>query len=551
MGLNVRTVADDVPRQLNAFLQSTREARLSNGLKPERPPLVEMVDEVKYPIHDPVHKRVWLTPAELQIVDTPAFQRLRRVSQLGLADLVFPGATRTRFSHSLGALYVMGELLKADKGEIANHLRSWGIDWRALRFAALLHDIGHLPFSHPMERAYQQIEYEQSAVFTISDLPAGLIDRAAGIASTESSGSHTRTSASHEALAQFVLDHDDAVRAPLMAISAEMPTLVGQLIRGQPTLTAVATALISSDLDADRLDFVLRDSDSSGLIYGLVDLDYLIENVKIAYANGLPVFAIDGAHGIGPLEHYLLARSFVYSQLVHHKTVAAAELLLRAVLLGAAQLEVLPPKAEELAASFERQEFHKLTDGYVFSVLGEAAASGRHPVTGAELPPEFLRLTRALLSRQLPKVAWSEVLLVRPEHAPKRSVLREHFLSLPKKEHLAQAATAKGNGVQVTADDLAFLEREEDIVKAYAAPEREGSNIKPPDGALVAHGTGPKPTASPLTDEASSFLAPVAGLKRIYRYVFVLEDSNVGFKTKPKADAVTAALSSLGLLADD
>src|SRR5438445_420222 len=84
--------------------------------------LGQMLAAVEYPVQDPVHERVWVTPSELAIIDTPTFQRLRRVSQLGLADYVFPGATRTRFSHSIGALYVMGELLKARSAVLAKHL---------------------------------------------------------------------------------------------------------------------------------------------------------------------------------------------------------------------------------------------------------------------------------------------------------------------------------------------------------------------------------------------------------------------------------------------
>jgi HD superfamily phosphohydrolase len=512
-------------------------------------PLVEMVNEVEFPIHDPVHNRVWLTAQELEVVDTPAFQRLRRVSQLGLADFVFPGATRTRFSHSLGALYVMGELLKADRGEIANHLRSYDIDWRALRFAALLHDVGHLPFSHPMERVYQHLEYEHAAAFDLPDAPNALLDRAAASSSAEGA-SEDKIPASHEALAQYVLDNDAAVRKPLLAISPEMPTLVGQLIRGLPTLTAVATALISSDLDADRLDFVLRDSHSAGLVYGLVDLDYLIENVKIGYADGLPVFAIDAKHGIGPLEHYLLARSFIYAQLVHHKTVAAAELLLRAVLLGAADSAVLPSRASDVAEWFKRGELHRLTDGYVWSILGECVHSGKHPETGAELPAEFLSLARRLINRQLPKVAWSETLLVRPGDGPPREVLLEHFLSDEKKKHLADISTSKANGVTIRPSDIALLERREDVVKAYREPERVGKHVRPPRGALVAKDHPEQPPATPLTTELSSFLAPAAEMERVYRYVFVLEDEGTPLKQKPKAKAVLAALSSLGLLAD-
>jgi hypothetical protein len=210
----------------------------------------------------------------------------------------------------------------------------------------------------------------------------------------------------------------------------------------------------------------------------------------------------------------------------------------------------LPERAAELAEWFKQGELYRLTDGYVWTLLGEAVQTGRHPDTGEELPAEFASLARRLLRRQLPKVAWSEMLLVKPGEGPPREILWEHFLSDDKKVHLAAIATSKASGVTVRPSDIALLERREEVVKAYREPERVGKNVRPPRGALVARDHPEQPPASPLAAERSSFLAPVADLERVYRYVFVLEDENTPLKEKPKAKAVLAALSSLGLLAE-
>lgn len=139
-------------RTLNNLIARSVAVLAARKSRRQHAPLLSKINAaLEFPVHDPVHKRIWLTELELKVIDTPEFQRLRRVSQLGLADYVFPAATRTRFSHSLGVVYVMGELLRAQKAALADHLAVSGVDWRVLRLAALLHDIGHLPFSHPAE----------------------------------------------------------------------------------------------------------------------------------------------------------------------------------------------------------------------------------------------------------------------------------------------------------------------------------------------------------------------------------------------------------------
>jgi len=109
-----------------------------------------MSQELKYEkwVYDNIHGYIGITPLELQIIDTQIFQRLRRIMHLGLAHFVYPGATQTRFAHSLGALFVMSKMCDnlIPQGKIRKD------DLQVLRVSALLHDIGHYPFSHAIER---------------------------------------------------------------------------------------------------------------------------------------------------------------------------------------------------------------------------------------------------------------------------------------------------------------------------------------------------------------------------------------------------------------
>jgi uncharacterized protein len=498
-----------------------------------------MADEVQYPVHDPVHKRIWLTKPELQVVDTGAFQRLRRVSQLGLADYVFPGATRSRFSHSLGALHVMGELLRAQKGALAEHLgNAAGIDWRALRFAALLHDIGHLPFSHPTELVYDE------AAFDLEPWRSNwLLDRAALI--PQSVGQ-----AAHETVAQDIL-HDatsDVRRVLDLHLSAGTISMIGQLIRGRATQSAVATALVSSDLDADRLDFVMRDSDSAGFVYGNVDLDYLLENVEVASSDGIDVLGINARHGVGALEHYLFARSFIYSQLVNHKAVAAAELLLRATLLktldetAAFAQPILPANGDDVREWFRAHQYHRLTDGYVLSRLGtEVFENG-------SASAELCDLLERLLKRRLPKLAHSQIALRKERDPRPQSMddLGKLVLTKSDKEDLAEEASRHGSET-VEPGDFCLLERPEKIMRAYEPAEQQGELFTAPRGPMVIK-ENPDGTreAEPLSHQEESLLRPLEGYVRDVQYVFVFESRDVPFKRKPKTQQLRAALAARG-----
>jgi HD superfamily phosphohydrolase len=105
------------------------------------------------PIHDPVHGRVWLTALEIAVINTPEFQRLRSIGQLTPVEQVFPGATHNRFAHSIGVVHIMGLILR----QPSIHQYFVQKDERyiqLLRLAALLHDVGHLPFSHVGEMAW-------------------------------------------------------------------------------------------------------------------------------------------------------------------------------------------------------------------------------------------------------------------------------------------------------------------------------------------------------------------------------------------------------------
>ena len=193
---------------------------------------------------DPVHNIIPLRydSAEgrlmIRLIDTPEFQRLRRIKQLGLVLYTYQGAEHSRFTHSLGALHLMTRILDqlGDRYEIGL------ADRAAARAAALLHDVGHGPFSHAMEKVLG-VHHESLTMLAVTSAETALCDA-------------------------------------LKSYSAELPGRVAAIIEGTFKPAALAQ-LVSSQLDVDRMDYLLRDSLMTGAKYGLYDLEWIINALQI------------------------------------------------------------------------------------------------------------------------------------------------------------------------------------------------------------------------------------------------------------------------------
>ena len=222
----------------------------------------------------------------VRLVDSVEFQRLRRVRQLGLAHFAYQAAEHSRFTHSLGAFHLATRTL----AKLRTKYTISDSDHTAVRAAALLHDIGHGPFSHVVETIL---------------------------------GFH------HEdfTIAAVLSDETEAGRM-LREYSAELPEKVAAIIRGTFRPMALAQ-LVSSQLDVDRMDYLLRDSLMTGVKYGVFDLEWIIKSLEIdEAADRLYV----SARGIYAVEDYLQARYYMFRQVYFHRTLRAAEAILQSLL---------------------------------------------------------------------------------------------------------------------------------------------------------------------------------------------------------------------------
>ena len=222
----------------------------------------------------------------MALIDTPEFQRLRRIRQLGLAYFAYQSAEHSRFTHSLGAFHLAARMVaKLRLGyPISDDSQT------AVRVAALLHDIGHGPFSHVIE-SILDFHHEE---FTI----------------------------------ETVLSNDTAVGRLLRNYSPTLGHDVAAIIRGDYKHRALAQ-LVSSQLDVDRMDYLLRDSLMTGAKYGIYDLEWIIKSIEI---NEIDDHLYVSAPGIYAVEDYLQARYYMYRQVYFHRTLRSAEAILKVLL---------------------------------------------------------------------------------------------------------------------------------------------------------------------------------------------------------------------------
>ncbi|MBI2059615.1 MAG: HD domain-containing protein [Nitrospirae bacterium] len=336
---------------------------------------------------DPVHNLVTFSPAEeedvlfLELIDTPEFQRLRRVKQLGVAELVFQGAEHSRFTHSVGVLHVARRILEQLR-------KSWSFSRRdrlVVACTALLHDLGHAPFSHVTE-----------AIF----------------------GSHHE-----EWTGRIILDPGTQIHKVLQAYARELPQQVVKCMSYR-AVEKFYSQIVSSQLDADRFDYLLRDSLMTGVKYGVFDLERVILGLEVARVSGRNEIVVS-EKGFYAVEEYLLSRYHMYRQVYYHKTVSAAGAMLKALFRRAKSL--LAKKSAIHAP--EGHPFTKLLRGQKMDVSEYTSLDDADMVVflkewSRSEDPVLRMLARGLIDRRL----FKSIELPGPVSAPKlRKKLRERL----------------------------------------------------------------------------------------------------------------------------
>ncbi|HEX3597042.1 MAG TPA: HD domain-containing protein [Polyangiaceae bacterium] len=312
-------------------------------------------------LRDPVHGLVSFEADEYSIIprllDTREVQRLRRIRQLGLTSFAYPGADHTRFSHAVGAAFVMSRFIRRLQ-TIHDVLPFWQrVTTERARdavAAALLHDVGHGPFSHLFEEAVP-------------------------------------TSPRHEEwTTRVVMDPSTEVHQVLAESDPGLPGRVNELVHGRHRLTYLART-VSGTFDVDRCDYLLRDARSTGVEYGMFDLDWLLRSLRFGEPRDdgeAPDLAIDGAKGLPAIESFILARLFMFQHVYFHKTSRACEWMVARLLGRVCQLVAageriaqVPRAIASLAEAGDAplEEYLELDDNTLWTAIG-AFRAAKDPV---------------------------------------------------------------------------------------------------------------------------------------------------------------------------
>jgi HD superfamily phosphohydrolase len=312
-------------------------------------------------VNDPVYGFIRFPERELmQIIDHPWFQRLRRIRQMGFADLVYPGAVHTRLAHSLGACHLAGKAM--------DELNAKGIvtskdDYMAARMAALLHDIGHGPYSHSLER--------------------------------------TLVSVPHEVLSHLIMKR----------LNSEMGGILERAIqvfdRSYPA--RYLHQLVSSQLDVDRMDYLNRDSFYTGVSEGVIGYDRILQMLTVQ-DNELMV----EEKGVHSVEKFIIARRLMYWQVYLHKTVLGSEMLLVNILKRAKELAkkgatlfATPALAYFLHQDLTENDFQDNPGNLdMFCQLDDADVTASIKVWQSHEDKVLSELCKMLILRKLYKVAF-------------------------------------------------------------------------------------------------------------------------------------------------
>ncbi|MBB6674893.1 HD domain-containing protein [Cohnella nanjingensis] len=305
---------------------------------------------------DPVHNSIYVQDATIWgLINTPEFQRLRRIRQLGTSYLTFHGAEHSRFSHSLGVYEITRKIISQFE---RNRYNDWPQEEKLVSLcASLLHDVGHGPFSHSIEQVFDT---------------------------------------DHEVWTCDIILGDTGVNRILKEVDPQFPSMVAAVIR-KTYDKPIVISLVSSQMDADRMDYLLRDAYFTGVHYGTFDLDRILRVLR-PY-KGRIVVKESGMHAV---EDYLMSRYQMYWQIYFHPVTRSSEILLRQIFRRAGELHregyrfgfMLPPLEQLLSGTIA-------VEGYL--ALDEAMAQTAFGQWMHERDPLLADLCRRFLNRRLYK----------------------------------------------------------------------------------------------------------------------------------------------------
>ncbi|MCP3739829.1 HD domain-containing protein [Rossellomorea sp. BNER] len=396
----------------------------------------QKLDEEKV-FKDPVHRYVHVKDRVIwDLIGTKEFQRLRRIRQLGTTYLTFHGAEHSRFNHSLGVY----EIIRRIVDDVFDGRPEWSKEERLLSLcAALLHDLGHGPFSHSFEKVFQ-------------------LD--------------------HEHFTQAIILGDTEVNEILSKVSKDFPKYVAEVI-AKTYENKLVVSLISSQIDADRMDYLQRDAYFTGVSYGHFDMERILRVMRPR--EDQVVIKYSGMHAV---EDYIMSRYQMYWQVYFHPVTRSAEVILTKILHRAKELY-------ENSYSFKLHpiHFYSMFEGDVslkdYLKLDEAVILYYFQIWEEEEDPILSDLCRRFMNRNLYKYVEFDPAKEYKKHSELETLFKkagidpEYYLVLDSSSDLPYDFYRPGEEeerlpihLMMPSGDLRELSRESDIVDSISGKRR-------------------------------------------------------------------------------
>lgn len=344
-------------------------------------------------IHDPIWGSVFYYHWEIQIIDAPLYQRLRDINQVGLAMLTYPAARHSRFEHSLGTVAIASRIFerimeknRRAGSEVIPYLNDEGL--YLIRLAALLHDIGHCFYSHLSETIYGETDAFKELIDEFKESHEGIKPKA------------------HEILSFLIINTPSfidffkkRVDYPDKSDCEQLMGMVGNIIVGVPNknedmekrqVFSYLTSLINGDFDADKLDYIMRDSYTAGLAltYDIERFLYKINIYNHDTEGDINYLLVIEFSGITSVEELTFSKLMLFSYIYHHQKILAAEAVLRDVVFGMINLGIVEHPCDFLA----------LTDS---DIMARLKNDDRKPFDGSN--KTLGDLIKQVAERDLPK----------------------------------------------------------------------------------------------------------------------------------------------------
>lgn len=328
-------------------------------------------DKMKFKgrVLDNVHGFIYYTEAEEKIMNTLLFKRLQSIKQLSIVNWVFPGSEHTRYIHSLGVMYI------ADK--IALRLGLGVKERKIVRLGGLLHDIGHYPLSHVCEFPYKKnLESFPDELFCTNinkkiKVQIDAIDEFSNSQYMEqSAGCH------HEKIGAHIVCNNEEIRNIIIEeCGTDAPDIIADMITGnieRKNTNPLLVQIMHSELDADGIDYLMRDAMFSGTSFGAFELDQLIGCMEIGDYDGKQILCIS-PKGIAAADQYLINKFFSYSQVVFNKHISITEWMAEQIVNWMQKNNAFFPQKkilEELVKSSATSErYISFTDNFFWASL--------------------------------------------------------------------------------------------------------------------------------------------------------------------------------------